>query len=289
MHNMSTSSSDPGYTLRNGDPVPALAFGLYKIPATSEGETIILNAIVEGYRHFDTASLYGNEGVLGNAIRKSGIPRSDFFVASKVWNDAQKEGRKAVRASVERSLRELDLGWIDVIYIHWPVPGCFVDTYKELEAIYGEGKTRNIGLSNFGTTEYNELVQSGSLTVYPSINQIEVSPFMYRPETIKFFQEKQILIAASKALHRASGIGEGIVKSIADNHGVTPAQVLLRWSFQKRLIVVAKTSRSQRMKENRDVLKLSLTEEEIRALDSLTSEKDISDRQTLEIQRRTGT
>jgi diketogulonate reductase-like aldo/keto reductase len=286
---MTTSpSNDPVYAMSNGEQVPALAFGLYKIPSTAEGEMTICDAIKNGYRHFDTASLYGNERILGNAIRKSGIPRNDFFLASKVWNDAQKAGRTAVRASIEKSLRELDLGWIDAIYIHWPVPGCFIETYKELQLLYQGGKIRSIALSNFGIAEYEELVNFGSITVQPSINQIEVSPFMYRPETIKHFQERNILVAASKSLHRASGIEEGIVKSIADKHGVTSAQVMVRWSFQKRLIVVVKTSQSLRMKENREVLNFSLTEEEVNALDSLTSEKDISDRETIEIQRRNG-
>jgi diketogulonate reductase-like aldo/keto reductase len=287
---MATSpSNDPVYAMSNGKHVPALAFGLYKIPSTEEGEMTICDAIKNGYRHFDTASLYENERILGNAIRKSGIPRKDFFVASKVWNDAQKAGRTAVRASIEKSLRELDLEWIDAIYIHWPVPGCVIETYKEMQLLYQEGKIRSIALSNFGIAEYEELVNFGStITVPPSINQIEVSPFMYRPETIDYFQERNILVAASKSLHRASGIEEGIVKSIADKHGVTSAQVMVRWSFQKRLIVVVKTSQSHRMKENRDVLNFSLTEEELNALDSLTSEKDISDREEIEIQRRNG-
>eukprot|EP00980_Cylindrotheca_fusiformis_P025533 scaffold14008_cov124-Cylindrotheca_fusiformis.AAC.1 len=281
-------TKDPVYSLRNGCQVPVLAFGLYKIPATEDGEMVIRNAIENGYRHFDTASLYKNEAILGRAIRQSGIPRDQFFIASKVWNDAQKEGRAAVRASVEKSLKELDLGWIDGMYIHWPVPGRFVETYKELETLHHEGKVRNIGLSNFRTSDYQELVESGSLIVQPAINQIEVSPFMYRPDTISFFQQKQILVAASKALHRSVGIDKGIVKSIAGKYGVTSAQVMVRWSLQKQLIVVVKTSQTQRMKENRDVLSFSLTEEEMISLDSLTSEKDISDREELESQRRTG-
>lgn len=283
------STDDPFYSLSNGTKVPALSFGLYKIPPTEEGEEIISDAIRCGYRHFDTAALYGNEEILGNAIRKSGIARERFFVASKVWNDAQRGGSQAVRASVEKSLKLLNLdGWIDAVYIHWPVPGCYVETYKALQLLHSEGKIRNIALSNFGIEEHKNLLESKEMTILPTINQIEVSPFMYRPEIIDYFQKQNIAVAASKALHRAAGIDEGVVASISKKHSVNPAQILIRWAFQKQLIVIVKTSQMQRMKENRGILHFSLSEEEIKSLDLLTSPEDIADRAALEIKRRIG-
>jgi diketogulonate reductase-like aldo/keto reductase len=275
--------------MSDSKPVPALAFGLYKVPPTEEGENIISDAIAAGYRHFDTASLYDNEKILGKALRKSGIYRETVFICTKVWNDAQKEGPAAVRKSVEKSISELDFGgYVDLLCVHWPVPGHFVDTYKELQELRKEGKIRNIGLSNFGIPEYEELMSCKDVTVHPTVNQIEVSPFMYRPSTIKYFQDRGILVAASKALFRAAGIDHGIVKSIAEAHSVSPAQVLLRWSFQKRLIVVAKTSSAERMKANRGIMQFTLTSEEMAQLDSLTSEEDIRKREELEILRRNG-
>lgn len=278
----------PTLSMFDGKDVPVLAFGMYKVPATNEGETIVSDAIACGYRHFDGASIYGNETILGEAIRKSGIPRNELFVASKVWNDAQKEGRAAVRLSIEHSLEQLGLEFIDVVYIHWPVPGHFVETYKELQSLHQEGKIRYIGLSNFGIAEYKELESSNSVTLQPAIIQMEVSPFMYRPATIKYFQERNMIVAASKALHRAAGIEEGIVKSIAAKHNVSPAQIMIRWGCQKRLIVIVKTSQKQRMTENRDIVNFSLSDNEIEALDLLTSAKDIADREALELQRRNG-
>jgi diketogulonate reductase-like aldo/keto reductase len=282
------SPTDPTYTMSDGRVIPTLAFGLYKVPPTEEGKKIIADAIAAGYRHFDTASVYANERILGQAIRNSGIPRENFILCSKVWNDAQKEGKEAVRRSVENSLAELGCGYIDIMYVHWPVPGRFVDTYKELQEHWKDGKIRNIGISNFGVPEYEELMNCQDITVPPTVNQIEVSPFMYRPSTIQYFQDRGILIAASKALHRATGIDQGVVPSIANAHDVTPAKVLLRWSFQKRLIVVAKTARTERMKENRDILQFSLTEKEMKQLDSLTSEETVLQREALELQRREG-
>ena len=280
---------DPTHCMCDGTLVPSLAFGLYKVPADEDGERIIGDAIMAGYRHFDTASLYQNERILGQAIKKSGIPRKEFIVCSKVWNDAQIKGREAVRQSVERSVNELEIGYIDILYVHWPVPGHFIETYRELQDLCREKIIKSIGLSNFSINDYEELLAcKDDNWVQPIVNQMEVSPFMYRPATIQFFQDRNIQVAASKALHRAIGIEEGIVKSIADSHGVTTAQVMLRWSFQKRLIVVAKTANADRMNENRHILHFSLTDEEMTQLDSLTSEEDIRTREELEIQRRRG-
>jgi len=215
--------------LNTGQCVPRLAFGLYKIPATPEGERIILEAARAGYRHFDTASYYGNEAALGNALRHSGIPRGDFFVSSKVWNDAVKGGRAAVRDSVERSLRDLNFGgYFDLFYVHWPVPNRYVDAYLELEDLHREGKIRAIGLSNFSVEEYEQLAPR--ISIPPAVNQFEVSPLMYRPQLVNYFRERGIAVAASKALNRAACLDREPIVAVARKHRVTPAQVLLRWS-----------------------------------------------------------
>jgi diketogulonate reductase-like aldo/keto reductase len=180
----------------DGSYIPQLAFGLYKVPATAEGEEIIRMAVKAGYRHFDTASYYGNEAVLGRALKQSGIPREYFFVCSKVWNDAQKRGRAAVRESVEKSLVAFGFGgYFDLMLVHWPVPGHYVETYKELECLKREGKVRSIGISNFSPSEYEVLEQSGK-TVRPAVNQFEVSPFMFRKDDVKYLQDRGVLVSA---------------------------------------------------------------------------------------------
>jgi diketogulonate reductase-like aldo/keto reductase len=283
-----SSPKDPTLRLCDGRLIPSLAFGLYKVPAGAEGVKIISEAIQAGYRHFDTASLYNNEVELGQAIHQSGIPRQDFFICSKVWNDAQKEGPQAVLKSVESSLRNLCCGYIDVMYVHWPVPGHFIETYNVLQEVHMSGQVRNIGISNFGITEYEELMDADGITIKPAVNQIEISPLMYRAKTIQYFQDHGIIMVASKALHRVSGIDNGIVPSIAAKHSATSAQVLIRWGIQKGLVVVSKTSNPQRMAENRGVLDLRLLEEDIAKLDALTSEEEIRAREYLEIERRNG-
>lgn len=302
-------------TKANNINVPALAFGLYKVPNDDEGVRIVLDAITRAnYRHLDSASIYGNEKTLGKALanciktttttastssssssssaKQKIIERSKLFVASKVWNDAQKEGRIAVRRSVEQSLKDLGLDYLDICYIHWPVPGYFVDTYRELLLLQKEGKIKFLGISNFRIADYEELLANVPQNEFvpPLINQFEVSPFLYRPKMIKYFQEKEILVAASKALNRAAGLdGDDsiVVRGIAESYSVTPAQVLLRWSFQKGLIVLSKTSSLSRMKENRALFEFSLSREEMEQLDGITTKEVVQARDELEDQRRT--
>ena len=225
---------------------------------------------------------------MGTALKRSGLPRKDFFICSKVWNDAQKNGRKAVRQSVLQSIALLDFGdYFDLFLVHWPVPGCFVDTYKELEILHGEGYLRNLGLSNFSSQEYEELMaKENNITIPPVVNQFEVSPFMYRPELVSYFQKKGVLVSSSKALHRGGGFNESVVQKLSEKYHVTPAQILIRWGFQKGLIVVTKTATPSRMLENRDVFSFSMDDDEIKRLDSLTTSDDVAKREQLEVERK---
>ena len=287
--------------------IPRLAFGLYKVPNGDDGVGIINDAILRaGYRHLDSASIYGNEKILGKALehcfgmtkdvsygdsKQTVLNRSDLFVASKVWNDAQREGRSAVRRSIEQSLNDLGLDYLDICYVHWPVPGYFVETYRELLSLRREHKIKHLGISNFRIADYEELLEKipANEFVPPLIHQFEVSPFMYRPKTIEFFAQKQILVAASKALNRTVGLDseEGkVVREIAKCHSVTPAQVLLRWSYQKGLIVLSKTNSLSRMNENRSLFHFSLSPLEMDQLDAITKEEAVRAREELEAKRR---
>lgn len=282
-----SSSTDPALTMSDGGKIPTLAFGLYKVPTGEEGVKVILDAISAGNRHFDSATIYGNEAEFGLAFKKSKVPREEFFICSKVWNDSQREGPAAVRRVVEKSLRDLCCDYVDIMYVHWPVPGHFIDTYKVLQEMKAEGVIRSLGISNFNIEEYEELINAPGITVKPVVNQMEISPFMYRPSIIQYFQERGVVMVASKALHRASGLEDGVVPSIAAKHNVTPAQVMLRWGIQKGVVVIAKTSNPQRMIENRAVLNFSLTDEDIAELDKLTTSEAIRARDERELQTKT--
>lgn len=267
---------EPRLAMNNGATIPQLAFGLYKVPANDEGEAIILNAIRAGYRHFDGAAYYQNEHILGRALRKSGLPRSAFFLTTKVWNDSLRAGPRAVRASVRKSLSDLDFGtYFDLCLIHWPVPGHFVEGYKALEDEHDQGTIRFLGLSNFNEEEYEELGSSG-LRVSPVCNQLEVSPMMYRSHLVEYFQQRQILVCAYKPLNRATVLDNPLLNSLATAYGATPAQIMLRWALHKGLIVAAKTSTLARMQENRSVLHFHINDQDMVQLDELTTPEALS-------------
>lgn len=242
---------EPCLVANNGVSIPQLAFGLYKIPADEHGVEILLNAIRAGYRHFDGAAYYQNEHILGRALHKSGLPREAFYITTKVWNDSLKGGRQAVRESVRKSLANLDFGdYFDLVLVHWPVPGYFVEGYKALEEEYQAGSIRALGLSNFNEQEYEELEASG-IQVHPACNQFEVSPAMYRPELIEYFTKRQILVSASKSLNRAAVMDNPVLTHLSESYQVTPAQIMLQWAIQKGLLLASKTSSLSRMQENR--------------------------------------
>jgi len=311
--------TEPSLTTPSKLSIPQLAFGLYKVPVDESGVSIILEAIKvsistilqctshdilllvfvnvstyvylstpqAGYRHFDTATYYGNEHILGEALKQSGIPRNEFFIVSKVWNDTQRENN--VRKSVLQSIDALDYGdYIDLYLIHWPVPGRYVNTYKELELLHKEEKIKHIGISNFTPAEYEILMaEENNIKVLPAVNQFEVSPFMYRPCDVSYFQYWGILVSSSKSLHRGGEcLNNKQLNEIASNHSLTPAQVMLRWGIQKGLIVVCKTSNTERMIENRSLFHFTLSEQEMEVLDGFTSAEDVKAREELEKERK---
>jgi diketogulonate reductase-like aldo/keto reductase len=270
-------------TFSNHVKVPQLAFGMYTIPGNDEGETVLTNAISAGYRHFDGASYYKNEVTLGRALRKSGIPREQFFITSKVWNDSIKAGREAVRESVLQSTQDIGYGdYLDLVLLHWPVPHHFIPAYNELELLCQQGKIKSIGLSNFNIQEYEELVKSG-LTIPPVVNQFQVSSFLYRKDLVDFFTRKKLLVTSSKSLHRGASLDHPDLVRMAEKYSATAAQIMIRWGVQKGLIVAVKTSSPLRMKENLSVTSFSIDKEDMNTLDSLTTDADIKEREKHEM------
>ena len=255
----------------------------------------MLEAIQAGYRHFDGATVYGNTAALGEALRQSKIPRREFFLTSKVWNDIVAQGRDSVRSSVEKELSDLNFAdpdsssvYFDLLYIHWPVPGHFVEAYRELELLHNEGKIRGIALSNFDAKEYKELMES-SVSIPPVVNQFEVSPIMYRPDLINFFQEKGIVVAASKSLARTSAFDVAPIQALSQKYHVSAAQIMLRWAVQKSLVPICTTSLPDHMRENRSIHHFSLDDTDMALLDAITSEDDIRARSELEATRKRST
>eukprot|EP00286_Rhodomonas_abbreviata_P014536 CAMPEP_0181327578 /NCGR_PEP_ID=MMETSP1101-20121128/22185_1 /TAXON_ID=46948 /ORGANISM="Rhodomonas abbreviata, Strain Caron Lab Isolate" /LENGTH=324 /DNA_ID=CAMNT_0023436265 /DNA_START=148 /DNA_END=1122 /DNA_ORIENTATION=- len=290
---MKAASLDiPTIELNDGTKHPMIGFGTYKvgfIPASASAAAAgaqqaggtkvtarecVRAALDVGYRFLDCAEFYGNEEEVGLAIQDSGIDRKDLFLASKVWTDKIYQGKEAVRAQVEKTLRDLQTDYLDLYLVHWPVPGGkHVDAYKVLEEMKAEGKIRSLGVSNYAIEDYEELQDACS--VPPAINQIEVNPFLYRRNTIEYFQKKGVQIQAYRALRDGKAFDHPLVVQIATKYSKSPAQILGRWCVQKNVIYIPKSVKRERMEENAAVFDFELDPDDVSELDKLTTQDNI--------------
>ncbi|KAJ3328749.1 hypothetical protein HDU76_009362 [Blyttiomyces sp. JEL0837] len=252
-------------TLNNGLPIPVLGLGVYRAEP-KDAYTAVLAALKHGYRHIDTAALYGNERDVGRAVRDSGIPRSQIWITTKLWID-QAKGNGATLRAFEESLKKLDIGYIDLYLIHAPVVGTRLDAWKEMEEIYKSGKAKAIGVSNYGIDHLTELLEKCTIT--PAVNQIEVHPFLQRTDLCAFCKSKGIVVQAYSPLTKARKLGDPTVVRIAENLDKTPAQILIRWGIQMGYVTLPKTTTMSRISENASVFDWSIPKEDMDALDAL--------------------
>ena len=273
--------------MHDGTAHPAIGFGTYKvgfIPASASSavastgpaavertaEECVSDALDCGYRFLECAQFYGNESEVGKAISKSGIPREDLFICSKVWTTTIEEGPEAIRAQLQKTLDDLGTDYIDLYLVHWPVPGKHVQAYKTLEELCKEGKVRGIGLSNYAVEDYLEIKEAG-MEIKPSVNQIEINPFLFRKNTIDFFQKEGVLMQSYRSLRDGKAFDNPVIVDIAQAHGKSPAQILGRWCVQKGFVYIPKSVKKERMLENAKVFDFELTQSEMDTLDSLTT------------------
>lgn len=251
--------------LNNDCTMPLLGLGLYKITDDAEAETAITAAVQNGYRLFDTASAYKNEEFVGHALAKCGIPRKDLFVTTKIWNNAQRLGD--VEASLQRSLDRLGLDYIDLYLIHWPVPGCFLNTWKDMEKILESGRALSIGVSNFETRHLEELRRVSGIV--PAVNQIECHPLCYPKELIEYCQSNGIQVQAYAPLARGAYLDNDILCVLGTKYAHTPAQVGLRWAIQKGISVIPKSTHPERIASNARIFDFTIDQEDMDLLDTL--------------------
>jgi len=279
------SATEVTLQTNEGKHIPQLAFGLYKV-SKEECGNVIQNAIEAGYRHFDCAPIYGNEKEVGEGLKavlqKGNVTRSELYICSKAGNDSVRQGKSAVRRSIETSIEDLCCDYLDIAMIHWPVPDFHLDAYKELETLVQEGKVRSIGLSNYKPRDYKDLI-SAQITIQPVVNQMQISAVMYRPDIIAYFADRGILVASHKSLHRGDCLDNEIIHKLSIAHSKSPAQIMIRWGVQKDLVVVCKSSLQNRMIKNRNVFDFFLTDEEMKSLDSLTKQEDVVARNEHEV------
>lgn len=263
MGSMSTSNTPvvPTLSLNSGHAIPQLGFGVFKVDP-AETERIVSEALEAGYRHIDTAAVYGNEEGVGRALAASGIPRDELFITTKLWNDDQ--GTESAHRAIDTSLERLGLDYVDLYLIHWPDPnrGKYVESWLALEEIAAAEKTRSIGVSNFLVPHLEEIIDASD--TIPAVNQIELHPAYQQAEVTAFGWAHGILTEAWGPLgqNKYPLLEEETITRIAAAHGKSPAQTVIRWHLQQGTIVFPKSSTASRIRENIDVFDFELSETE---------------------------
>jgi len=267
---MATTTAVPIITLNNGVEIPQLGFGVFQIEPENTREAT-LRALEVGYRHIDTAEMYGNEKEVGQAVRESGIDRDEIFVTSKL-NNGYHDPDDAMRA-FQQSLDALDIGRIDLFLVHWPLPsvGDFVETWKAMERMYKGGDVRAIGVSNFKQHHLNRLL--AETTVVPAANQIEIHPYLTQDDLRDFDREHGIATEAWSPIAQGKVLKDPVLVRIADRLGVSTAQVTLRWHIQRGDIVFPKSVTPERVQENFEIFDFELTDADMADITALNRDE----------------
>jgi 2,5-diketo-D-gluconate reductase A len=256
----------PTVTLSNGVRMPLLGFGVFQIADLAECERAVADALSVGYRLLDTAASYGNEEAVGNAIKRSGVPREDLFITTKLWiADA---GYEKTRRAFERSMQRLQLDTLDLYLIHQPI-GDVYGAWRAMEELYREGRVRAIGVSNFHPDRVMDLLMHHE--VKPAVNQIETHPFHQQVEAQKFLQENGIQMESWGPFAEGKNdiFHNALLRSIGEKHGKSIAQVVIRWLTQRGVVAIPKSVRKERMAENFNVFDFDLTDDDMRSVATL--------------------
>ena len=262
----------PDIMLNNGRTIPQLGFGVFQV---EPGDTVeaVTTALQTGYRHIDTAEMYGNEKEVGQAVAKSGLDRADVFVTTKLDNDAHLPDD--ARAAFDLSLEALGFDYVNLFLIHWPLPtrydGDFVSTWRTLEEFYRGGRARSIGVSNFQPHHIRRLLAEAEIP--PAINQIEVHPYLTQDDVRAFCAEHQIAIEGWSPIAQGDVLADPTIREVAERARQTPAQVVLRWHIERGDIIFPKSVTASRIRENFDIFGFELSGEDVEAISALNKDQ----------------
>ena len=256
----------PTVTLNNGVEIPQLGFGVFQIP-DAETTAAVSAALEAGYRSIDTAAVYGNEAGVGAALASSGLAREELFVTTKLWNADQ--GYDATLRAFDASLARLGLDHVDLYLVHWPTPArdLYRESWRAIEKLAADGRIRAAGVSNFQPAHLHRLLEDSALV--PAVNQIELHPGLQQRELRSLHAESGIVTEAWSPLAQGAVLGESTLTEIAERHGRSPAQVVLRWHLQLGNVVIPKSVTPARIRENIDVFDFALGDEEMSAIAAL--------------------
>jgi diketogulonate reductase-like aldo/keto reductase len=257
--------SDTTLQLNSGARIPQVGLGVWQTPSGATTRQAVAAALDVGYRHVDTARVYGNEADVGAAVRDGRLSRQDVFVTTKLWNADQ--GYDPALRACDASLKRLGLEYVDLYLIHWPVAGKRLDSWRALERMHADGRARSIGVSNFLVPHLDELL--GHAKVVPAVNQIEVTPFLQRRDTRALCARHGIVVEAYSPLTHGLRLDHPVVKEVARRVGRSVAQVLLRWGLQQGMVVLPKSAKPARIAENGAVFDFALDERAMKELDGL--------------------
>lgn len=260
-------------TLSNGYKIPSIGFGTWQIPDGEAAVMLVQRALEKGYRHIDTAAIYGNEVSVGQGIKASGVAREDIFVTSKVWN--KDRGYEKTLATFEKTLSDLQLEYLDLYLIHWPANSRqFVDwkeinagTWKALETLYKQGKIKAIGVSNFLTNHLKALLET--CEIKPMVNQIEYHPGFMQEETVRFCKNHDILVEGWSPLGTGKVLSNEILRQIADRYDKSVAQICIRWVLQNGVLPLPKSVTPIRIVENIQVFDFEILEEDMKTINEM--------------------
>ncbi len=252
-------------TLHNGLEIPFVGLGVYQMKNPEETVNAVRTAIETGYRSVDTAAVYGNEEEVGQGVRDSGVNREDLFITSKVWNADQ--GYDSTLSAFDESLKKLQMDYLNLYLIHWPVEGKYKDTWKALERLHGEGLIKSIGVSNFHQHHLEDLLAGSNEK--PVLNQIETHPRLSQEPLREFCSSHSIAVEAWSPIAQGRVLHEPTLNHIAKKHGKSAAQIVLRWHLQNDVIIIPKSVHADRIEENANLFDFELSLDEMNQINSL--------------------